>query len=104
MVQVRISSECILQGKQFKIQPLTYWKNKFKRQNLPVEFIQIPQVKIATTTNSQFRDVLRLNIESGFQIEVPDGFSQTTLLLKSLTQKNRIINLKSKFLMSRSKV
>ena len=58
---------------------LTYWKNKFKRQNLPVEFIQVPQVKIATTTNSQFRDVLRLNIDPGFQIEVPDGFSQTTL-------------------------
>jgi len=58
---------------------LTYWKNKFKRQNLPVEFVQVPQVKIATTTHSQFRDVLRLNVESGFQIEVPDGFSQTTL-------------------------
>ena len=56
-----------------------YWKNKFKRQNLPVEFIQVPQVKIAATANSQFRDVLRLNVESGFQIEVPDGFSQTTL-------------------------
>ena len=58
---------------------LTYWKNKFKRQNLPVEFIQVPQVKTAKITSSQFRDVLRLNIDSGFQIEVPDGFSQTTL-------------------------
>ncbi|MFH2060074.1 MAG: IS66 family insertion sequence element accessory protein TnpB [Pseudomonadota bacterium] len=58
---------------------LTYWKNKFKAQNLPVEFIQVPQVKIATSTNPQFRDVLRLNVDSGFQIEVPDGFSQTTL-------------------------
>jgi hypothetical protein len=59
---------------------LTYWKNKFKRQNLPVEFIQVPQVKIATTTNSQFRDVLRLNIDSGFQIEVPDGVAKIGLV------------------------
>ena len=58
---------------------LTYWKNKFKRQSFPVEFIQVPEVKIATTVNAQFRDVLRLNIDTGFQIEVPDGFSQATL-------------------------
>ena len=58
---------------------LTYWKNTFKRQNLPVELIQVPQVKIATATNPQFRDVLRLNVDSGFQIEIPDEFSQGTL-------------------------
>lgn len=58
---------------------LTYWKNKFKTSNLPVEFIQVPQARIATIANSQFRDVMRLNIDPGFQIEVPDGFSQTTL-------------------------
>jgi len=58
---------------------LTYWKNKFKQRNLPVEFIQVQPVKIATTTNSQPREILRLNVDTGFQIEVPDGFSQTTL-------------------------
>jgi len=58
---------------------LTYWKNKFKQRNFPVEFIQIQPVKIATTTNSKPREILRLNVDAGFQIEVPDGFSQTTL-------------------------
>jgi len=58
---------------------LTYWKNKFKKQNLPVEFVQVPQVNITTATSSQFRDMLRLNVDSGFQIEIPDGFSQDTL-------------------------
>ncbi len=58
---------------------LTYWKNKFKRQNLPVEFVQISQAQIPESCHLQPRQGLRLNIDSGFQIEVPDGFSQTTL-------------------------
>ena len=58
---------------------LTYWKNKFKRQKLPVEFVQISQAQIPESCHLQPRQGLRLNIESGFQIEVPDGFSQTTL-------------------------
>ena len=58
---------------------LTYWKNKFKRQNLPIEFVQIPPAQIKESHHSQPREGLMLNVESGFQIEIPDGFSQTTL-------------------------
>jgi len=57
----------------------TYWKNKFKKQNLPVEFVQVSPGRISEAFHSQPRQGLRLNVESGFQIEVPDGFSQTTL-------------------------
>lgn len=57
---------------------LTYWKNKFKRQNLPIEFAQVSPVPIAELLNSR-KERLLLNIDSGFQIEIPDGFSQTTL-------------------------
>lgn len=58
---------------------LTYWKNKFKRQNLPVEFVQISPAKISESSHFQPRQGLRLNIESGFQIEIPDEFSDATL-------------------------
>ncbi len=75
----RLSQNAYCRANNLKPSQLTYWKNKFKRQNLPVEFIQVAQVKAATATKSHFRDVLRLNIDSGFQIEIPDGFSQTTL-------------------------
>ncbi|CCK80227.1 IS66 family insertion sequence element accessory protein TnpA [Desulfobacula toluolica] len=57
---------------------LTYWKNKFKRQNLPAEFAQVSPVQIAELLNSR-RERLLLNIDSGYQIEIPDGFSHTTL-------------------------
>lgn len=56
---------------------MTYWKNKFKRQNFPVEFVQVSPIRISQL--SQPREALRLNVDSGFQIEIPDGFSQTTL-------------------------
>ena len=58
---------------------LTYWKNKFKRQNLPVEFVQVPPVEISELLNSTSSERLRLNVGTGFQIEIPDGFSQATL-------------------------
>lgn len=58
---------------------LTYWKNKIKNPNLPVEFAQISPVQISELLNSTGRERLRLNIDSSFQIEIPDGFSQTTL-------------------------
>lgn len=56
----------------------TYWKNKFKRQNLPVEFVKVAPVQITEAANCH-GGILRLNVESGFQIEIPDGFSQITL-------------------------
>ncbi len=62
-----------------KANRLTYWKNKFKRQNLPVEFIQVPQGQIPDAVNPQSLNGLRLNVDSGFQIEIPNGFSRVTL-------------------------
>ena len=62
-----------------KANRLTYWKNKFKRQNLPVEFIQVPQGQIPDAVNPQPLDGLRLNVDCGFQIEIPNGFSRVTL-------------------------
>ena len=57
----------------------TYWKNKFKRQNLPVEFVQVSPILLKNTAQVRSQKNLRLNIKSGFQIEIPDGFSQITL-------------------------
>lgn len=74
-----LSQNAYCRENNLKPNQLTYWKNKFRRRNLPVEFIQIQPVKISTATNSQPREILRLNVDAGFQIEVPDGFSQTTL-------------------------
>jgi len=57
----------------------TYWKIKFKDQNLPIEFAQVSPVQISELLNSARPERLLLNVDSGFQIEIPDGFSQTTL-------------------------
>ena len=57
----------------------TYWKNKFKRKNLPVQFVQITPDQVTEAISYPVQNCLRLNIESRFQIEIPDGFSQTTL-------------------------
>jgi len=57
----------------------TYWKNKFKKQNLPVEFVQISPAQISESCHFQPRQGLRLNVDSGFQIEIPDEFSNAAL-------------------------
>jgi hypothetical protein len=57
----------------------TYWKNKFKKNNLPVEFVQVKSHPFEKVINCHYPNILRLNIKSGFQVEIPDGFSQTTL-------------------------
>lgn len=59
----------------------TYWKMKFKRENLPVEFVQIQTESMAFNQTG-----LKLNIGPGLQIEIPDGFSRNTLenVLKTL--------------------
>ncbi len=49
----------------------TYWKTKFNKTNLPVEFIQIADQTLAT-------GFLKLNVGADFQIEIPDGFSRST--------------------------
>jgi len=57
----------------------TYWKNKLKQQNLPIEFVQVTSNHFEEVINHHSSSTLRLNIKSEFQIEIPDGFSQTTL-------------------------
>ena len=52
----------------------TYWKVKFKKKNLPIEFVQIQNEPM-----SMGFSCLKLNIASGLQLEIPDGFSRTTL-------------------------
>ena len=52
----------------------TYWKIKFKDQNLPIEFAQVSPVQISELLNSARPERLLLNVDSGFQIEIPDGF------------------------------
>ena len=56
-----------------KIKSFVYFKAKIKRRNLPVAFVQIPDEPLNTPS------FLKLNIGSGFQIEIPDGFSGVTL-------------------------
>ena len=58
-----------------------YWKTKFKKKNLPVEFVQVSHV-----SEVMHKADLKLNIGTGVQIEIPDGFSQVTLeqVLKTL--------------------
>ena len=52
----------------------TYWKTKFIKQNLPVEFVQIKPGNMPIDLSN-----LKLNLGQGVQIDIPDGFSQTTL-------------------------
>lgn len=56
-----------------KIKSFVYFKAKNKKRNLPVAFVQIPDEQLSTPS------FLKLNIGSGFQIEIPDGFSGITL-------------------------
>lgn len=64
-----------------KLRPnrFTYWKTKFKKQNLPVEFVQVTPVPLETPLACHSSNTIKLNMKSGFQVEVPDGFSQITL-------------------------
>lgn len=71
-----ISQNAYCRANDLKSNRMTYWKTKFKRQSYPVEFVQISPARIL---HSQSREVLRLNVEAGFQIEIPDGFSKITL-------------------------
>jgi len=56
-----------------KIRQFNYFKSKFKKDNLPVQFVQVPVKPVNAPS------FLKLNIGSSFQVEIPDGFSQVTL-------------------------
>ncbi len=69
-----ITQNAYCRANDLKSNRMTYWKTKFKRQSYPVEFVQISPARISQL--SQPREVLRLNVDLGFQIEIPDGFSK----------------------------
>lgn len=58
----------------------TYWKIKLKNQHLPTEFVQVPSDQIREILAHPAQTGLKLNTDTGFQIEIPDGFSQATLV------------------------
>jgi len=58
----------------------TYWKIKLTKQHLPTEFVQVPSPQVRELLLPHPAPaMLKLNIDTGFQIEIPDGFSQATL-------------------------
>lgn len=59
----------------------TYWKCKFSRENLPIEFVQVPTgpVKSAYYSKDHSTPSLCLTIDSRFCIDIPNGFSPATL-------------------------
>lgn len=77
--QAGLSQNAYCRNNNLRPNQFTYWKNKFKRQDLPVEFVQITQNHFEEVIQCHSSKTLRLNIKSDFQIEIPDGFSQTTL-------------------------
>ena len=58
----------------------TYWKRKFQRENLPVEFVQIHKEPVKSAHLFRLEETsLRLAVGTGFTIEIPNGFSPGTL-------------------------
>ena len=56
-----------------KVKSFNYFKSRLKKEIFPVKFVQVPVEPV------QMPSFLKLNIDSGFQVEIPDGFSQATL-------------------------
>jgi hypothetical protein len=77
--QTGLTQNAYCRNNNLRPNQFTYWKNKFKQQNLPVEFVQVTSHPFEKTIDRHFPNTLRLNIKSDFQIEIPDGFSQDTL-------------------------
>lgn len=77
--QAGLSQNAYCRNNNLRPNQFTYWKNKFKQQDLPVDFVKITQNHFEEVINHHSPKILRLNIHSEFQIEIPDGFSQTTL-------------------------
>ena len=58
----------------------TYWKRKFQRKTLPLEFVQIPVEPVKPAHLFRNNEAsLRLSVDSRFTIEIPDGFTPVTL-------------------------
>ncbi len=74
-----LSQNAYCRNNDLRPNQFTYWKNKFKKQNLPIEFVQVKSHQFEKNIRRHTPNTLRLNVQSDFQIEIPDGFSQTTL-------------------------
>ena len=71
-----------------KTNRFTYWKRKFHKENLPVEFIQIPaKPEQLTHLFCNKKIFLRLTVDSRLTIEIPDDFTPNTLKQVLLTLK-----------------
>lgn len=57
----------------------TYWKQKFKTQNLPAEIVELSTAQVTQMFTPPDQIGLKLNVGSDFQIEIPDHFNQATL-------------------------
>ena len=77
--QTKLTQNAYCRKNNLRPNQFTYWKNKLKQQNLPVEFVQVTSNHFEAVINHHSSTTLRLNIKSEFQIEILDGFSQTTL-------------------------
>ena len=66
----------------------TYWKRKFKKESLPVEFVRI-SAESAKADHLFYNNEasLRLTVGSQFTIEIQDGFTPVTLQQVLLTLK-----------------
>ena len=71
--QTDLSQAAYCRNNNLKIKSFTYFKSRLNKKNLPVQFVQIPIKQLQTPS------FLKLNLGSNFQIEIPDGFSQSTL-------------------------
>lgn len=57
-----------------------YWKKRLQKDNLPIEFVQIPEETVASiSTPSNTGSSLRITVSSRFTIDVPDNFTPDTL-------------------------
>ena len=71
--QSDLSQAAYCRKNNLNIKSFNYFKSRLKKDNLPVQFMQVPIEQMPALS------FLRLNIGSSFQIEIPDGFSQNSL-------------------------
>ncbi|MDY0132867.1 MAG: IS66 family insertion sequence element accessory protein TnpB [Desulforegulaceae bacterium] len=57
----------------------TYWKLKFKKENLPLSVVEISQASINKVFNINKNSIITLHSKSGFHLNIPDDFSSDTL-------------------------
>jgi len=71
--QSELSQAAYCREYNLKIKSFTYFKSRLEKENLPVQFVQVPVEPVRVPS------FVKLNVGSNFQIEIPDGFSQNTL-------------------------